>query len=151
MTGPQRDAEAIRAARGPAGVWFLRRARGNAGSHCSRAWFLSAPCAYCLGVATSVDHIVAKSRGGTLTSENTAPACGDCNLRKGDLPLLVFLAKRRASQPDRPQARVAEAPRIRDRRTALQRAAAYVAENRRVLDVVLDLEWQAYNRRRRRR
>lgn len=41
-------------------------------------------CAYCLGRASTVDHIVPRSRGGANTWLNTVAACGRCNQRKGD-------------------------------------------------------------------
>jgi len=41
-------------------------------------------CAYCLGRASTVDHIVPRSRGGANTWLNTVAACGGCNQRKGD-------------------------------------------------------------------
>lgn len=41
-------------------------------------------CAYCLGVGTTIDHIVPASRGGRSTWQNTVAACYNCNQRKGD-------------------------------------------------------------------
>jgi 5-methylcytosine-specific restriction endonuclease McrA len=41
-------------------------------------------CAYCGGHATTVDHILPRSRGGRNTWKNTVAACGPCNQRKGD-------------------------------------------------------------------
>jgi 5-methylcytosine-specific restriction endonuclease McrA len=41
-------------------------------------------CAYCGGPATTIDHILPRSRGGKNTWLNTAAACGGCNQRKGD-------------------------------------------------------------------
>jgi 5-methylcytosine-specific restriction endonuclease McrA len=41
-------------------------------------------CRYCGGPATTVDHIVPRSRGGRNTWLNTVAACGGCNQRKGD-------------------------------------------------------------------
>ena len=41
-------------------------------------------CAYCGGGATTIDHILPRSRGGKNTWRNTAAACGGCNQRKGD-------------------------------------------------------------------
>jgi 5-methylcytosine-specific restriction endonuclease McrA len=41
-------------------------------------------CAYCGGPATTVDHIVPRSRGGRNSWLNTVAACGGCNQRKGD-------------------------------------------------------------------
>ncbi|MFI7608745.1 HNH endonuclease [Micromonospora sp. NPDC049366] len=44
-------------------------------------------CGYCLGVATTVDHIVPRARGGRNTWQNTISACYSCNQRKADLTL----------------------------------------------------------------
>jgi 5-methylcytosine-specific restriction endonuclease McrA len=41
-------------------------------------------CAYCGGRAETVDHIVPRSRGGTLTWENAVAACVRCNHRKAN-------------------------------------------------------------------
>ena len=41
-------------------------------------------CAYCGGHATTVDHILPRSRGGRNTWLNTVAACDGCNQRKGD-------------------------------------------------------------------
>lgn len=41
-------------------------------------------CAYCGGHATTVDHVLPRSRGGKNTWKNTVAACGPCNQRKGD-------------------------------------------------------------------
>jgi len=41
-------------------------------------------CGYCGGHATTIDHILPRSRGGRNTWGNTVAACGDCNQRKGD-------------------------------------------------------------------
>lgn len=41
-------------------------------------------CGYCGGRAETVDHIVPRSRGGTLTWENAVAACLRCNHRKAD-------------------------------------------------------------------
>jgi 5-methylcytosine-specific restriction endonuclease McrA len=41
-------------------------------------------CGYCGGHATTVDHILPRSRGGRNTWKNTVAACGPCNQRKGD-------------------------------------------------------------------
>jgi 5-methylcytosine-specific restriction endonuclease McrA len=41
-------------------------------------------CAYCGGTATTVDHVLPRSRGGHNTWSNTVAACGGCNQRKGD-------------------------------------------------------------------
>jgi 5-methylcytosine-specific restriction endonuclease McrA len=41
-------------------------------------------CAYCGGRATTVDHIVPRSRGGGSTWQNLVAACASCNERKGN-------------------------------------------------------------------
>jgi 5-methylcytosine-specific restriction endonuclease McrA len=41
-------------------------------------------CGYCGGHATSVDHVLPRSRGGRNTWRNTVAGCGGCNQRKGD-------------------------------------------------------------------
>ncbi len=41
-------------------------------------------CAYCGGVATSVDHVIPRSRGGQHTWENVVAACRRCNHVKSD-------------------------------------------------------------------
>jgi 5-methylcytosine-specific restriction endonuclease McrA len=39
-------------------------------------------CAYCGGIATSVDHVIPRSRGGQHTWENVVAACRRCNAKK---------------------------------------------------------------------
>jgi 5-methylcytosine-specific restriction endonuclease McrA len=39
-------------------------------------------CAYCGGPATTIDHILPRSRGGKNSWVNTVAACGRCNQRK---------------------------------------------------------------------
>lgn len=41
-------------------------------------------CGYCAGTATTVDHILPRSRGGRNTWKNTVAACERCNQRKAD-------------------------------------------------------------------
>lgn len=41
-------------------------------------------CAYCGGLAETVDHVIPRSRGGGLTWENAVAACVRCNHRKAD-------------------------------------------------------------------
>ncbi|MEU5581359.1 MULTISPECIES: HNH endonuclease [Streptomyces] len=45
-------------------------------------------CMYCGGVATSVDHVVPKSRGGQHAWENVVAACRRCNHVKADRHLM---------------------------------------------------------------
>lgn len=48
-------------------------------------------CTYCGEPATSIDHIVPISRGGTGERENLTPACGRCNSRKNAMSVSAFL------------------------------------------------------------
>ncbi|MDG4831541.1 HNH endonuclease [Solwaraspora sp. WMMD1047] len=41
-------------------------------------------CGYCGGHATTVDHVLPRSRGGRNSWSNTVASCYDCNQRKGD-------------------------------------------------------------------
>lgn len=41
-------------------------------------------CAYCGGAATTIDHVLPRSRGGRDTWHNTVAACSPCNHRKRD-------------------------------------------------------------------
>ncbi|MEV4627817.1 HNH endonuclease [Micromonospora sp. NPDC049523] len=41
-------------------------------------------CAYCTARATTIDHVLPRSRGGRNTWKNTVAACYACNQRKGD-------------------------------------------------------------------
>lgn len=41
-------------------------------------------CGYCGGHATTVDHVLPRSRGGRNLWTNTIAACEGCNQRKGD-------------------------------------------------------------------
>lgn len=56
----------------------------------------SDPCAYCQAPeAGTVDHIVARSRGGGSALANLTGACERCNgVEKGDETLLLFLLSR---------------------------------------------------------
>ena len=43
-------------------------------------------CHYCGTLATTVDHVIPKSRGGTDALSNLVPACARCNYSKRDRP-----------------------------------------------------------------
>ncbi len=60
---------------------------GRSGPAWSRGGVLSRDrrrCAYCSDAATTVDHVLPRSRGGRNTWKNTVAACGTGNHRKGD-------------------------------------------------------------------
>lgn len=40
-------------------------------------------CGYCGGAASTIDHVVPRSRGGRNAWRNTVAACSTCNQRKG--------------------------------------------------------------------
>lgn len=44
-------------------------------------------CVYCGAVATSLDHVVPKSRGGPHSWDNVVSACSRCNHLKADRPM----------------------------------------------------------------
>ncbi|WP_306212057.1 HNH endonuclease [Actinoplanes sp. RD1] len=41
-------------------------------------------CAFCGKAASTIDHVLPRSRGGANSWTNTVAACGRCNQRKGD-------------------------------------------------------------------
>lgn len=52
-------------------------------------------CAYCdaENVPLQIEHVIARSRGGSDRVSNLTLACGPCNQQKGALPIEVFLAR----------------------------------------------------------
>ncbi|MFI6271411.1 HNH endonuclease [Micromonospora zamorensis] len=67
--------------------FVVTRWRFNSGPAWSRAGVLRRDgrcCAYCGGSASTIDHILPRSRGGRNTWRNTTAACYACNQRKGD-------------------------------------------------------------------
>ena len=70
-------------------------------------------CVYCGGSATSIDHVVPRSRGGTHTWDNVVAACRRCNHAKADR----FLAEIGWSLPRQPGAPSGAAWRLLGHRT----------------------------------
>jgi 5-methylcytosine-specific restriction endonuclease McrA len=67
--------------------YVVTRWRHSRGPGWSRAGVLvrdGRRCAYCGGHATTIDHVLPRSRGGGNSWLNTVAACGRCNQRKGD-------------------------------------------------------------------
>ncbi len=60
-----------------------RYTTGPAWSRCGVLIRDGGRCGYCGGAATTVDHILPRSRGGRNTWANTVAACDGCNQRKG--------------------------------------------------------------------
>ena len=48
-------------------------------------------CAYCGEKGAEIDHIKPKARGGSDRISNLTLACHECNQKKGDKPVEVFL------------------------------------------------------------
>ena len=61
-------------------------------------------CAYCVGRAETIDHVVPRSRGGQHTWENCVACCARCNHRKAD-KLLVELGWTLRTTPVAPRGR----------------------------------------------
>lgn len=61
----------------------------------------SGPCVYCGAPATTVDHDIPVIRGGANGRDNLVPACWTCNMAKGSMTGLEFLAvlSKRAIRP----------------------------------------------------
>ncbi|MFF5084944.1 HNH endonuclease [Actinoplanes sp. NPDC000266] len=67
--------------------YVVTRWRHSRGPSWSRAGVLTRDgrrCAYCGRGASTIDHVLPRSRGGLNTWVNTVAACGGCNQRKGD-------------------------------------------------------------------
>lgn len=65
--------------------------RGTQRRFRTRYWFGGDPCVYCLGPATTKEHILPRSYGGSNEWSNLAPCCHTCNKLRGNLPLLKWL------------------------------------------------------------
>lgn len=67
--------------------YVVTRWRRGRGPGWSRAGVLvrdGRKCAYCGAAASTIDHVLPRSRGGRNEWLNTVAACGRCNNRKGD-------------------------------------------------------------------
>ena len=67
--------------------YVVTRWRHSRGPGWSRAGVLARDgrrCAYCGRPASTIDHVLPRSRGGANSWLNTVAACGGCNQRKGD-------------------------------------------------------------------
>ena len=56
-------------------------------------------CAYCGHPWEHVDHVLARSRGGSDEPENLVPACAECNLSKNDRPVVEWFTELRNRAP----------------------------------------------------
>jgi 5-methylcytosine-specific restriction endonuclease McrA len=81
MIGPHPWPRVIRLVRYVAAKWMYRPAGFT------RAGVLVRDrhrCGYCGARATTIDHVLPASRGGTWSWQNTVAACGPCNSRKSN-------------------------------------------------------------------
>ncbi len=81
MIGPHPWPTVIRLVRYVKATWLYRPAAYSRQGVLTRERHR---CAYCGAKATTVDHVVPRSRGGQWTWLNTVAACGPCNSHKGD-------------------------------------------------------------------
>ena len=81
MAGPHPWPKVLRLVRYIANTWMYRPAAYTRHSLLLRD---RKTCAYCGGKATTVDHIMPRSRGGAWSWMNTVAACAGCNHRKAD-------------------------------------------------------------------
>lgn len=79
-------------------------------------------CGYCGAPATSIDHVVPRSRGGAHSWENVVAACARCNHRKADRSVAELGWRLRVT----PRTPVGVAWRILGHRAADPRWAAYL-------------------------
>ena len=80
-------------------------------------------CVYCGSAATSIDHVVPRSRGGEHSWENVVAACARCNHRKADRFVSELGWRLRVS----PRAPSGTAWRVLGHRSADPRWAPYLA------------------------
>lgn len=81
MIGPHPWPRVIRLVRYVVAKWMYRPAAYSRDAVLKRDRHR---CAYCGRHATTVDHVVPRSRGGPWDWLNTVAACGDCNHRKSN-------------------------------------------------------------------
>ena len=102
MIGPHQWPRVIRLVRYVAATWMYRPATWS-----RRGVFVRDRhrCGYCGARATTIDHLLPRSRGGGWTWLNTVAACASCNHRKADrTPAEAGLRLRvRLTEPTRAQ------------------------------------------------
>lgn len=77
-----------------------RDAKRRFRDHIFNAW--RGCCAYCgKANAQTLDHIKPRSRGGCTNTPNLAPACADCNRRKGSEEVFSWFRRQPQWTPDR--------------------------------------------------
>jgi 5-methylcytosine-specific restriction endonuclease McrA len=81
MIGPYQWPKALRLVRYVAAKWLHRPAGWTKRGVLARDRHR---CGYCGGHATTIDHVIPRSRGGDWSWLNTVAACQGCNERKGN-------------------------------------------------------------------
>ena len=81
MIGPYQWPRALRLVRYVAAKWLYRPAGYTRQGVLARDGHR---CGFCGGHATTIDHLIPRSRGGEWTWLNTVAACQRCNERKGN-------------------------------------------------------------------
>lgn len=69
---------------GDASVKIRRRNKGAKISVNKRKDLMEIPCYFCGGIPNTVDHLVARAKGGTNQWANLVSACDICNCMKSD-------------------------------------------------------------------
>jgi Restriction endonuclease len=57
-------------------------------------------CLWCGRDATTVDHIIPSSKGGSDLPQNLIASCSECNTKRGNRPALFFLKENTHSVPN---------------------------------------------------
>lgn len=57
-------------------------------------------CLWCGRPATTVDHIIPSSKGGSDTPQNLLASCSECNTKRGNRSALFYLKERAHSVPN---------------------------------------------------
>jgi hypothetical protein len=56
-------------------------------------------CAYCGAIGDTIDHLTPWSLGGRTTMDNCVTSCAECNFRRGNRPVLDFVAQEGLTLP----------------------------------------------------
>lgn len=60
-------------------------------------------CLWCGQSATTVDHIIPSSKGGSDLPRNLLASCSDCNSRRGNRSAIAYLEERLRGAPNKPK------------------------------------------------
>ena len=70
-------------------TYYINRKHNNRSTYSRHGVMVrdSYSCVYCGRTATTIDHVVPRSKGGKTTYDNCVAACSRCNLKKSDRTL----------------------------------------------------------------